>query len=108
MILEIIQHTPIWVFILFVVLFLLGYSQTKNREVKLKRIFILPIAMILLSLFGILSAFGISLISLIVWFVEGVISLIIGLKLSFPKNTKYDKSKDIFTSTAVGCQCFLS
>lgn len=96
MIIEIIKHTPIWVFILFAALLFLGYSQTKNREIKLKRIFILPMAMILLSIFGIFSAFGMMPTALTLWFLGGGISLIIGLKLSFPRDTEYDDSKKIF------------
>lgn len=35
MIVEIIKHTPNWVFILFIGLVVLGYSQTKDRRKKL-------------------------------------------------------------------------
>ncbi len=74
----------------------LGYTQTKDRKVKLKRIFILPTAMILLSLFGVFSAFGIMITPLGLWFIGGFIFLFIGLKLSFPKNIKYNESEDVF------------
>ena len=96
MIFEIIKHTPVWVFILFVGLLYLGYSQTKNRKVQIQKLFVLPISMILLSIFGTISAFGINKISLISWFVSTILSLIIGLKLSYPKNINYDKSKKVF------------
>jgi len=96
LILEIIQHTPIWVFILFIGLVFLGYTQTKDREVKLKKIFTLPIAMILLSLFGVFSAFGTMITPVGLWFIGGFIFLLIGLKLSFPKNIKYNESEDVF------------
>lgn len=96
MIFEIIKHTPVWVFILFVGLLYLGYSQTKNRKVQMQKLFVLPISMILLSIFGTISAFGINKISLISWFVSTILSLIIGLKLSYPKNINYDKSKKVF------------
>lgn len=96
MIFEIIKHTPIWVFALFASLLFLGYSQTKDREIKLKRVFILPTAMILLSLFGIFSAFGTMITAILLWFIGGFIFLLIGLKLSFPKNVKYNESEDVF------------
>lgn len=96
MLIEIIKHTPIWVFILFGSLLFLGYSQTKNREIKLTRIYILPTAMISLSIFGILSAFGIMPIVLILWFIGASLSLIIGLKLSFPKKIEYNNIKKVF------------
>lgn len=96
MIVEIIKHTPNWVFILFIGLVVLGYSQTKDRRKKLNRILILPIVIILLSISGIYSAFGTIKYALILYFIGGVISLVIGLKLSFPKNVKYNKSDDSF------------
>ncbi len=52
--------------------------------------------MILLSISGIYSAFGTIKYALILYFIGGVISLVIGLKLSFPKNVKYNKSDDSF------------
>ena len=52
--------------------------------------------MILLSIFGILSAFGIMPIALIIWFIGVGLSLIIGLKLSFPKKIEYNNLKKVF------------
>ncbi len=96
MLIEIIAHTPTWVFILFGALLFLGYSQTKDRELKFEKIITLPLAMILLSIFGITSAFGVMPTALIIWLVGVSLSLIIGLKLSFPKNIKYDNLKKVF------------
>ena len=96
MVFEIIKHTPIWVFILFIGLLYLGYTQTKDRKVKLKKLFILPIAMILLSIFGIISAFGLNKITLTLWVFSAIFSLIIGLKLFSSRNIKYDKFEKKF------------
>lgn len=96
MIAEIIKHTPIWVFILLIGLIYLGYTQTKDRDIKLERILILPIAMVLLSIFGIVSAFGTDITAFVLWFLGTLLSLIIGLKLSFPRNIKYDELKRVF------------
>ncbi len=96
MIIEIIKHTPTWVFILFGLLLSLGYSQTKNRKVTLKKVCILPVIMIVLLLFSISSVFGIIPISLIVWFIGGSISLFLGLKLAFPKNIEYNNLEKAF------------
>ncbi len=96
MIFEIIKHTPIWVFILFIGLLYLGYTQTKDLKVKLKKLFILPIAMILLSIFGIISAFGLNKITLTLWVFSAIFSLVIGLKLFSSRNIKYDKFEKKF------------
>lgn len=55
---SILQHTPIWVWGLFTALIALGLSQTRDREVTLLRVTILPLVMIALSLSGVVSAFG--------------------------------------------------
>ncbi len=58
MLLIILQHTPIWVFLLLAYLLYAGYLQTRPREVPLARVLILPLVMLGLSLGGLASAFG--------------------------------------------------
>jgi hypothetical protein len=55
---SIVQHTPVWVWGLFTAVIALGLSQTRDREVTLVRITILPLVLIALSMSGVLSAFG--------------------------------------------------
>ena len=55
---SILQHTPVWVWGLFTALIAFGVSQTRDREVTLLRITILPLVLIALSMSGVLSAFG--------------------------------------------------
>ena len=90
MFLEIVKNTPIWVFVLFIGLVFLAYSQSKDRVINIKRVLILPIAMILLSIFGVFSAFGLSFIAILLWFFGIGVALLFGLKLAFPKNIKYN------------------
>lgn len=58
MLLQIIQHTPIWVLGLFFGLIALGVVQSQDRWMKQRRIILVPVAMTIFSLFGIYSAFG--------------------------------------------------
>ena len=58
MFIAIVQHTPVWVWGLLAGLVALGLSQTRDREVSLPRVTILPLVMIALSLSGVFSAFG--------------------------------------------------
>ncbi len=67
MMIEIMTHTPIWVFGLLVGLIYFGLVQSRTRAVPKMRLAILPIVMIGLSLTGILSAFGVSWIAILVW-----------------------------------------
>ena len=58
MILGILAHTPVWVWIVFAGLVLLGLQQTRTRDVGIARATILPVVMIVLSLSGVLTAFA--------------------------------------------------
>lgn len=58
MFIAIVQHTPVWVWGLLTALIALGLWQTRDREISLARITILPLVLIGLSLSGVLSAFG--------------------------------------------------
>ncbi len=55
MILGILEHTPVWVWGVFVAILLLGLQQTRTRDVSIARATILPVVMILLSLSGVLG-----------------------------------------------------
>ena len=58
MILQILQRTPPWVFVLFVVLLILGALQSRPREVGRARVALMPAVFLPLSLWGVWSAFG--------------------------------------------------
>jgi hypothetical protein len=58
MVIAIVQHTPAWVWGLLSVLIAFGLSQTRDREISLLRVTILPLVMIALSMSGVLRAFG--------------------------------------------------
>jgi len=96
MIIDIVTHTPIWVFILFIGLLLLGYMQTKDRKIKIGSIFILPISMILLSIFGIISTFGIMPTALFLWFFGIVIALMMNAQSSCSRRVKYSSFEKVF------------
>ncbi|MBZ0090898.1 MAG: hypothetical protein K8F27_01545 [Sulfuricellaceae bacterium] len=67
MFVEILKHTPAWVFALFFALFALGYRQSKPRRLSPAGLFALPVAMLGYSLYGTWSSFGIGLGSLLPW-----------------------------------------
>jgi hypothetical protein len=69
MISNILQHTPIWVWLLFGGLIALGLSQTRTRDVGRARVTILPLVMITLSLSGVLVTFGQVPLALAAWVV---------------------------------------
>jgi hypothetical protein len=75
MIVNILEHTPTWVWIVFAGLLALGLSQIRTREVSKARATILPLIMVALSLSGMLSAFGQVPIALAGWVVGVVLTL---------------------------------
>ena len=64
---DVIKHTPLWVFALFVSLVLLGFKQAREREVTERAVYVLPLVMVGLSIFGVYSAFS-TVLAFIVWF----------------------------------------
>ncbi len=67
MITQILIHTPIWVYGLFVVLVIFGLQQTRSRNVNAVLAYLLPLGMIALSLAGIDSSFGIKPVPITMW-----------------------------------------
>jgi len=64
MFITILQHTPTWVFGLLAAL---GVAQGFPRTVTLRRSAVLPLALVGISLLGVLSAFGIEPLTLLAW-----------------------------------------
>jgi hypothetical protein len=67
MFVEILRHTPLWVWGLLGALVVLGLAQARAREVSLTRVTVLPLVLAALSLSGVLSAFGHLPIALLGW-----------------------------------------
>jgi len=94
---ELISHTPTWVFAIFFTLLVLGFIQSKERIVKVKTVFILPLAMIIFSFFGVSSVFGLSILTMSLWVMGLVITLVIGLKLAYPKLVSFSEQSNKLT-----------
>jgi hypothetical protein len=72
--LQIIEHTPVWVWGLLVALVALGLSQARDRQASLTRVTVLPFVLVVLSLVGVTSAFGRQSIALFAWAVGAVVA----------------------------------
>ncbi|MDP3138790.1 MAG: hypothetical protein Q8N17_20960 [Burkholderiaceae bacterium] len=90
MLFQIIRNTPVWVAGLFLALLWLGLSQAAARSVSLRRITVMPIAMIGLSVWGTVSAFGTDPVVLCAWLVAALLAgaLVQGIPLN--PETRYD------------------
>lgn len=99
MLMQIINHTPTWVFVLLAALLALGASQLKTRTASLKRITLMPIAMLGLALSGVVSAFGKTNGSAAVlsWAVGAVVMGLWLFSRPAPQGTRYDPVSKMFT-----------
>lgn len=67
MFIAILQHTPSWVYGLFFLLVALGVSQSFPRMLTLRRSAILPLALVGLSLMGVVGSFSSQPLALLAW-----------------------------------------
>jgi hypothetical protein len=93
----ILTQTPKWVWALLVALLWLGLSQTVSRTASLKRITIMPLAMIGLSIFGTLTVFGTNLMIVLAWLGAGAVMLALILRKTNSAAIKYDVEKRLFS-----------
>jgi hypothetical protein len=96
MIIEILTHTPLWVYGLFVGLIFVGWQQTRERHVKQSTLLILPLGMLALSFFGATSSFGYSLTIMLLWLAGVLSSTIIGLLLFSASSASYQAQSASF------------
>ena len=97
MFMQILTHTPTWVFALFAALVFLGIKQMMPRRIGLNRATILPLAMTVLSLLGVVSAFGDTPQALGSWALGTVLAF--ALNVQFRRNaqeTLYDPATRSF------------
>jgi hypothetical protein len=96
MLLQIILHTPKWVFAVFVLLLWLGCRQLLAGRVSLAKVTVMPIAMTGFSLAGVVSAFGDSPGALLGWAVAAAALALVVLQQPLAATTRYDRAARIF------------
>ena len=93
--LDIVRHTPPWVGLLLAGLVALGLSQWRERRASLARVTVLPVAMALLSLLGLVTAFaqGSALLpALGAWLTGFALVALLLRRLQAPAGTRFDAS----------------
>ncbi len=96
MLLQIVAHTPKWVFAVFVLLLWLGGKQLLAGRVALGRATAVPLAMVGFSFYGVASAFGGAPSALAGWAAAGVVLAALVLRLPLPATTRYDAASRSF------------
>lgn len=90
MLMQILLHTPKWVFAVFVLLAWLGGRQLVANRLGLNRVLVMPVAMAGLSFFGVVSVFGDSAGALLGWAVAALLLVALVLRRPLPATTRYD------------------
>ncbi|MFO1338326.1 MAG: DUF6622 family protein [Burkholderiaceae bacterium] len=91
MLIQILTHTPTWVFALFAGLLVLGVSQLAGRRIGWRRVALLPLAMLGLSLAGVVSAFaGRQPEVLAAWAAAVGLAAAVVASRPLPEGTRYD------------------
>ena len=97
MITGILTHTPHWVWAIFIVLLALGLKQAQPHRQKLRRIILLGIGMVGLSLAGTLSAFGATPDALLAWLGSAVaVALLYSQSTSLDPRVRFDATSHVF------------
>lgn len=91
--LQILQHTPTWVFGLFLLLLALGSRQLFPTQAGLRRLTILPVAMATLSASGMISAFGDRPAALATWLVAAAAALVLVMQRPVPAGVRFDRDQ---------------
>lgn len=91
----VLKATPLWVWVLLVVLLSVGAQQLRSRQVGLKRALALPIGMLGLSAWGVFSAFGFGLAAA-VWVGTLGAALPVLAKVPLKQGTRWDAWREQF------------
>lgn len=96
MLMQILTGTPKWVFALFVALLWLGMQQMLPRRVGLNRATLAPMALTLLSLYGVTSAFGDQPLALFGWLGGAAMAFTASMQLQNSNAIRYDATNRRF------------
>ncbi len=94
--LDILSHTPRWVFAVFLLLLALGYQQSRDRTASRTRLLFLPAAMLALSLAGVASSFGGTWLSLLAWVLGLATTALPGLRPALAAANRPTSSEPVF------------
>lgn len=88
MLIQILTHTPAWVFVLFAALLWLGTRQLRAGSMPLWRVTAMPVAMVLLAVYGVVTAFGLG--ALLCWALAAVPVALLVRRRPLSASVRYD------------------
>ena len=90
MMMQILVHTPRWVFVLFFLLVYLGVKQFVARSVAFWSASLLPLAFLGLSSYGVVSGFPAQPLALLAWALAVALASVAVITSELPASTAYD------------------
>jgi hypothetical protein len=96
MLIQILLHTPRWVFVLFFALLVLGVQQLFTRQVTLRRVGLLPLGMTALAVYGVASAFSSQPLTLLAWAACAAAVAALVMRVPLPQSVRYDAASRRF------------
>lgn len=96
MFVQVVAHTPLWVWGLLVLLIALGLAQSVARTISLRRVIWLPLAMTALSLHGTLSVFHAAQWSWVLWLGAAVATVAWFASSDLPAGVGFEPSTRTF------------
>lgn len=93
MLLQILLHTPIWVWGLFALLLWQGAKLARPSKMGPLRATLMPVAMVCLSIYGTVSAFGDQPHVVLAWLAGAAVMVTSVLQFPLPAGTRYDAAE---------------
>lgn len=88
MLIQILGHTPLYVWAILALLVYFGIIAMRTREVRVSKIFIIPVIMLVLSLQDVFAKFGYTGVAFSAWIVAAVATMALVGRLSAARITQ--------------------
>lgn len=96
MLIQIVKHTPYWVWGLLVAVLALGIWQAMPRQMGARRAAVVPLVLLGLSLFGVLSTFHGAAVPVVAWIAGVGASLAAGWRWIGSRGARWDAASATF------------
>lgn len=88
-------NTPWWVYLVFVYVLFIGIKSLKTQVVSVKKLFIIPTLLILLSLNELVTAVNLVYFNIMVWCTAAAVGIFFGWLYVYFYNIQVDKKKKL-------------
>lgn len=95
-IVDIANGIPWWVYVLFFYLLSIGLRATKTNVISLKRLFVLPILLVAMSIHTLLTAVQFNFFNVAIWVITLIIGIYAGWQQVHARKMRVDKKQLLF------------